>query len=60
MKPTTVEFTVAQNDLDKVIERFNSGAKLPVTAYSSDNARKNCDRHAVCDQQPDGHEHRQP
>jgi membrane fusion protein, multidrug efflux system len=40
MKPTTVEFTVAQNDLDKVIERFNSGAKLPVTAYSSDNTRK--------------------
>jgi multidrug efflux system membrane fusion protein len=39
-KPTTVEFTVAQNDLDKVIERFNSGAKLPVTAYSSDNTRK--------------------
>src|ERR1700681_504188 len=38
-KPTTVEFTVAQNDLDKVIERFNSGAKLPVTAYSSDNTR---------------------
>jgi multidrug efflux system membrane fusion protein len=31
---------VAQNDLDKVIERFNSGAKLPVTAYSSDNTRK--------------------
>jgi multidrug efflux system membrane fusion protein len=40
MKPTTVEFTVAQNDLDKVIERFNSGAKLPVTAYTSDNTRK--------------------
>jgi multidrug efflux system membrane fusion protein len=40
MKPTTVEFTVAQNDLGKVIERFNSGAKLPVTAYSSDNTRK--------------------
>jgi multidrug efflux system membrane fusion protein len=40
MKPTTVEFTVAQNDLDKVLERFNSGAKLPVTAYSSDNTRK--------------------
>ena len=40
MKPTTVEFTVAQNDLDKVIERFNSGAKLPVTAYSSDNTRQ--------------------
>jgi membrane fusion protein, multidrug efflux system len=40
MKPTTVEFTVAQNDLGKVIERFNSGAKLPVTAYSSDNTRQ--------------------
>ena len=40
MKPTTVEFTVAQNDLDKVTERFNSGAKLPVTAYSSDNTRQ--------------------
>ena len=40
MKPTTVEFTVAQNDLDRVIERFNSGAKLPVTAYSSDNTRQ--------------------
>ena len=40
MKPTTVEFTVAQNDLGKVIERTNSGAKLPVTAYTSDNTRK--------------------
>jgi membrane fusion protein, multidrug efflux system len=40
MKPTTVQFTVAQNDLDKVIERFNSGAKLPVTAYSSDNTHQ--------------------
>jgi len=39
MKPTTVQFTVAQNDLDKVIERVNAGAKLPVTAYSSDNTR---------------------
>jgi len=39
MKPTTVQFTVAQNDLDKVIQRVNSGAKLPVTAYSSDNTR---------------------
>jgi multidrug efflux system membrane fusion protein len=37
MKPTTVEFTVAQNDLAKVIERVNSGAQLPVTAYTSDN-----------------------
>jgi multidrug efflux system membrane fusion protein len=40
MKPTTVEFTVAQNDLDQVIQRVNAGAKLPVTAYTSDNARK--------------------
>jgi multidrug efflux system membrane fusion protein len=40
MKPTTVQFTVAQNDLGKVIERTNSGAKLPVTAYTSDNTRK--------------------
>src|SRR5258708_27055078 len=40
MKPTTVEFTVAQNDLDKVIERFNSCVKRAVTAYSSDNTRQ--------------------
>jgi membrane fusion protein, multidrug efflux system len=40
MKPTTVEFTVAQNDLAQVIQRVNSGATLPVTAYSSDNTRK--------------------
>jgi multidrug efflux system membrane fusion protein len=39
LKPTTVQFTVAQNDLGKVIERVNSGAKLPVTAYTSDNTR---------------------
>ena len=39
LKPTTVEFTVAQNDLGKVIERVNSGAKLPVTVFTSDNAR---------------------
>jgi membrane fusion protein, multidrug efflux system len=37
MKPTTVQFTVAQNDLAKVIQRVNGGAQLPVTAYSSDN-----------------------
>lgn len=40
LKPTTVEFTVAQNDLAKVVERFNSGAKLPVTAYTSDYDRE--------------------
>ncbi len=40
IKPTTVEFTVAQNDVGKVIERLNTGAKLEVAAYSSDNARR--------------------
>jgi membrane fusion protein, multidrug efflux system len=40
MKPTTVEFTVAQDDLAPVIQRVNSGAQLPVTAYSSDNSRE--------------------
>jgi membrane fusion protein, multidrug efflux system len=40
MKPTTVQFTVAQNDLGKVIERVNSGAQLPVTAYTSDNSKE--------------------
>jgi multidrug efflux system membrane fusion protein len=34
-----VEFTVAQNDLDAVVQRFHAGAKLPVTAYTSDNTR---------------------
>jgi multidrug efflux system membrane fusion protein len=37
MKPTTVEFTVPQNSLGKVLERFNSGGKLAVTVYNSDN-----------------------
>jgi multidrug efflux system membrane fusion protein len=37
IKPTTVEFTVAQNDFAHVAQRFNAGAQLPVTAYSSDN-----------------------
>jgi membrane fusion protein, multidrug efflux system len=41
IKPTTVEFTVAQNDLAKVEERFRTpDVKLPVTAYTSDNSRK--------------------
>ena len=41
MKPTTVEFTVAQNDLDRVVQRFNTaGAKLAVTAFTSDNSKK--------------------
>jgi membrane fusion protein, multidrug efflux system len=41
MKPTTIEFTIAQNDLAKVVEQFNaSGGKLPVTAFTSDNTKK--------------------
>jgi len=40
IKPTTVEFTVAQNDVGKVIARVNGGAKLPVTAYTSDNSQQ--------------------
>jgi multidrug efflux system membrane fusion protein len=40
LKPTTVQFAVAQSDLAKVAERFSSGAKLPVTAYTSDNDRE--------------------
>jgi multidrug efflux system membrane fusion protein len=41
IKPTTVQFTIAQNDLDKFIERIHAvGIKLPVTAYTSDNSKK--------------------
>ena len=40
MKPTTVQFTVPQNSLGKVLARVNGGAKLPVTAYSSDNSKQ--------------------
>jgi membrane fusion protein, multidrug efflux system len=41
IKPTTVQFTVAQNDLAKVVQRFRTaGVKLPVTAYTSDNSEK--------------------
>ncbi|WP_454873974.1 efflux RND transporter periplasmic adaptor subunit [Paraburkholderia xenovorans] len=40
MKPTTVEFTVPQTALDKVLRRTNSGAQLPVTVFSSDNSRQ--------------------
>jgi membrane fusion protein, multidrug efflux system len=41
IKPTTVEFTVAQNDLANIVERFNSpGTKLQVTAFTSDGTKK--------------------
>ena len=37
MKPTTVVFNVPQNSLGQVMQRFQSGARLPVTVYNSDN-----------------------
>jgi multidrug efflux system membrane fusion protein len=41
MKPTTVEFTVPQNSLAQVLQRFNTaGVKLPVTVYNSDNTAR--------------------
>lgn len=40
MKPTTVQFTVPQNSLNKVLQRFNTGDKLPVDAFNSDNSRQ--------------------
>lgn len=40
IKPTTVIFTIPQNDLGRVVARVHAGAKLPVTAYSSDNTTK--------------------
>jgi multidrug efflux system membrane fusion protein len=41
MKPTTVQFTVPQNALSKVLARFNSAnTKLPVTVYNSDNSKQ--------------------
>jgi membrane fusion protein, multidrug efflux system len=40
MKPTTVQFTVPQNSLSQVLQRVNAGAKLPVTAYNSDNTKQ--------------------
>lgn len=40
MKPTTVQFTVPQNALGNVLQRFNSGTKLPVTVFNSDNSKQ--------------------
>lgn len=40
IKPTTVQFTVPQDALASIIQRLNAGATLPVTAYTSDNARE--------------------
>ncbi|WP_114240094.1 efflux RND transporter periplasmic adaptor subunit [Dyella sp. C9] len=40
MKPTTVQFTVPQNSLSKVLQRVGSGDKLPVTVFNSDNSKQ--------------------
>lgn len=40
MKPTTVQFTVPQNALGNVLQRFNSDVKLPVTVFNSDNSKQ--------------------
>jgi len=41
VKPTTVQFTVAQNDLEQVASRYRTpGVTLEVAAYASDNSRK--------------------
>ena len=41
MKPTTVQFTVPQNALNKVLARFNAAnTKLPVTVFNSDNSKQ--------------------
>lgn len=40
IKPTTVQFTVPQNALSKVLQRVNTGAKLTVTVYNSDNSKQ--------------------
>lgn len=40
MKPTTVQFTVPQNSLSRVLQRFNSGATLAVTVFNSDNSKQ--------------------
>ncbi|RQH01673.1 efflux RND transporter periplasmic adaptor subunit [Paraburkholderia dinghuensis] len=40
MKPTTVQFAIPQNTLGDVLQRFNSGATLPVTVYNSNNTKQ--------------------
>ncbi|WP_084534412.1 efflux RND transporter periplasmic adaptor subunit [Paraburkholderia dilworthii] len=40
MKPTTVEFTVPQDMLGQVLARMQSGAKLPVTVYGSNDNKQ--------------------
>ena len=40
MKPTTVQFTIPQNSLAKVLRRFHGQDKLSVTAFNSDNSKQ--------------------
>ena len=40
MKPTTVEFTVPQDAFGGVLRRLQSGVKLPVTVYGSDDNKE--------------------
>jgi multidrug efflux system membrane fusion protein len=40
MKPTTVQFAIPQNTLGDVLQRLNSGAKLPVTVFNSNNTKR--------------------
>ena len=40
MKPTTVQFAVPQNVLGDVLQRFHSGAALPVTINNSSNTKQ--------------------
>ncbi len=40
LAPTTVEFSVAQNDLAPVLVRLGQGAQLAATAYASDDVTK--------------------
>lgn len=41
MKPTTVQFTVPQNSLNRVLQRFGTAAtQLPVSVFNSDNSKQ--------------------
>jgi multidrug efflux system membrane fusion protein len=40
MKPTTVMFSVPQNALSQVLQRFGAGAKLPAAIFNSDNSKQ--------------------
>lgn len=40
MKPTTVEFSIPQNILGDVVQRFHAGAKMPVAIYDSEDRKQ--------------------